>query len=103
MACARFIDDKCHELKVPVPERSRTEGRSSMLRNFARQGSIVVALLLVSAGVALAAGGGGKSSSSSSSISLALMAAATTSGPTGPSYGQAVSFNVSTNATSQPF
>jgi len=72
-----------------------------MLRNIARQGSIVAVLLLVTASVALAAGGG--KSSSSSSISLQLMAAPTTSGSSNPSYGQAVTFNVSTNATSQPF
>jgi hypothetical protein len=72
-----------------------------MLRNVARQGSIAAILLLVTASVALAGGGGGKSSSSS--ISLVLMAAPTTSGATDPSFGQAVTFNVSTNATSQPF
>jgi hypothetical protein len=71
-----------------------------MLRNIARQGSIVAVLLLVTASVALA---GGKSSSSSS-ISLVLMGAApTTSGSADPSYGQSVTFNVSTTATSQPF
>lgn len=73
-----------------------------MLRNIARQGSIVAVLLLVTASVALGASGGGKSSSSSS-ISLQLMAAPTTSGSASPSFGQAVTFNVSTNATSQPF
>jgi hypothetical protein len=72
-----------------------------MLRNIARQGSIVAVLLLVTASVALAAGGGAKSSSSS--ISLQLMAAPTTSGSTDPSYGQSVTFNVSTDVTSQPF
>jgi hypothetical protein len=71
-----------------------------MLRNIARQGSIVAVLLLVTASVALA---GGKSSSPSS-ISLVLMGAApTTSASADPSYGQSVTFNVSTNATSQPF
>jgi hypothetical protein len=72
-----------------------------MLRNIARQGSIVAALLLITAGAAFAAAGG--KGSSSSSISLALLTTPTTSGTTGPSYGQAVSFNVSTTATSQPF
>jgi hypothetical protein len=72
-----------------------------MLRNIARQGSIVAVLLLVTASVALAAAGGGKSSSSS--ISLQLMAAPTTSGSLDPSFGQSVTFNVSTSATSQPF
>ena len=72
-----------------------------MLRNVARQGSIVAVLLLVTASVAMAAAGG--KPSSSSSISLKLMAAPTTSGTTDPSYGQDVTFNVSTNATSQPF
>jgi hypothetical protein len=71
-----------------------------MLRNIARQGSIVAVLLLVTASVALAAGG---KSSSSSSISLQLMAAPTASGSSGPSYSQDVTFAVSTNATSQPF
>jgi hypothetical protein len=73
-----------------------------MLRNIARQGSIVAVLLLVTASAALAAAGGGKSSSSSS-ISLQLMAAPTAAGSSSPSYGQAVTFNVSTNATTQPF
>jgi hypothetical protein len=73
-----------------------------MFRNIARQGSIVAALLLVAASAALAAGGGGKPSSSSS-ISLMLMAAPTTSGTVSPSYGDAVTFAVSTSATSQPF
>jgi hypothetical protein len=68
-----------------------------MLSNFARQGSIVAALLLVTASVAFAAK---PSPPSTSSISLAPMGAATT---TGPSYGQAVTFNVSTTATTQPF
>jgi hypothetical protein len=72
-----------------------------MLRNIARQGSIVAVLLLVTASAALAAAGGGKSSSSS--ISLQLMAAPTASSSTSPSYGQDVTFNVSTNATTQPF
>jgi hypothetical protein len=73
-----------------------------MLRNIARQGSIVAVLLLVTASAALAAAGGGKSSSSSS-ISLQLMAAPTAAGSSSPSYGQDVTFNVSTNATNQPF
>jgi hypothetical protein len=72
-----------------------------MLRNIARQGSIVAALLLVTGSVAFAASGGGKTSSSS--ISLQLMAAPTASGSANPSYGQSVTFNVSTSATSQPF
>jgi hypothetical protein len=72
-----------------------------MFRNIARQGSIVAVLLLVTASAALAAGGGGKPSSSSS-ISLMLMAAPTTSAAS-PSYGEAVTFAVSTNATTQPF
>jgi hypothetical protein len=71
-----------------------------MLRNIARQGSVVAVLLLVTASLAFA---GGNAKSSSSSISLQLMAAATTSGSTGPSFGQAVTFAVSTSATSQPF
>jgi hypothetical protein len=72
-----------------------------MLRTIARQGSIVAVLLLVTASVAMAAGGGGKSSPSS--ISLVLMAAPTASSAAGPSFGQSVSFSVSTNSTSQPF
>ncbi|HEY5660579.1 MAG TPA: hypothetical protein VI300_27595 [Solirubrobacter sp.] len=72
-----------------------------MLRNIARQGSIVAVLLLVTASVAFAAGGATKSSSSS--ISLQLMVAPTASGSLSPSYGQSVTFNVSTSATSQPF
>jgi hypothetical protein len=73
-----------------------------MLRNIARQGSIVAVLLVATTSVALAAAGGGKPSSSSS-ISLQLLAAPTTSGSADPSYGQSVTFNVSTSATSQPF
>jgi hypothetical protein len=73
-----------------------------MFRNIARQGSIVAVLLLVTASAALAAGGGGKPSSSSS-ISLMLMAAPTTSATASPSYGDAVTFAVSTSATTQPF
>lgn len=72
-----------------------------MVRNIARQGSIVAVLLLVTAAVALAAGGSGKSSSSS--ISLVLMSAPTTSGTTDPNFGDSVTFAVSTNATSRPF
>jgi hypothetical protein len=72
-----------------------------MLRNIARQGSIVAVLLLVTASVAFAAGGGPKSSTSS--ISLQLMAAPTSSGSASPNYGQDVTFNVSTNGTTQPF
>jgi hypothetical protein len=70
-----------------------------VIRNFARQGSIVAALLLVTASVAFAA----KPSRSSSSISLQLMSAPTVSGSNSPSYGQAVTFDVSTTATTQPF
>jgi hypothetical protein len=70
-----------------------------MLRHVARQGSVVAVLLLVTASLAFA---GGNAKSSSSSISLQLMAAPTTSA-SGPSYGQAVTFAVSTSATTQPF
>src|SRR3954470_24926054 len=72
-----------------------------MLRHIARLGSTVAVLLLVTASAAFAASGGAKSSSSS--IGLQLPAAGTTSGSTNPSYGQAVTFNVSTTATTQPF
>jgi hypothetical protein len=67
-----------------------------MLRNFARQGSVVAALLLVTASVAFAAK---PVPTSTSSISLAPLSAAATI----PSYGQNVTFNVSTTATTQPF
>jgi hypothetical protein len=70
-----------------------------MFRNFARQGSIVAVLLLVTATVAFAAK---PSPASSSSISLVTLAAPTVSGSSSPSYGQAVTFDVSTNATSRP-
>jgi hypothetical protein len=72
-----------------------------MFRNIARQGLIVGVLLLVTASAGLAASGGPRPSSSS--ISLQLPASPTTSGSTNPIYGEAVTFNVSTTATTQPF
>ena len=72
-----------------------------MPRTIARLGSVAAVLLLVTASAALAASGSARSSSSS--ISLQLLAAPTLSGSTAPTYGQAVTFNVSTNVTTQPF
>jgi len=71
-----------------------------MLRTAIRQTFLVGALMLFATSAALAAPGG--KTTSSSSISLAT-AAAGTSGVTGPSYGGTVTFNVSTDATTQPF
>jgi hypothetical protein len=69
-----------------------------MLRTALRQTILAAALLLLTTSVALAAPGG--KSSSSSSISLAGTGAAATVAPT---YGSSVTFNVSTDATTQPF
>lgn len=63
-----------------------------------------VAALAV-AGTALAGNGGGSGKSSSSSISLVMTGSAglTTSATAGPSYGDIVTFNVSTTETEYPF
>ena len=68
-----------------------------MLRNIARQGSIVAVLLLVTASVSLAAAGGKQSSSSW--ISLSSTGAATTNGVTGSS----VTLFEGTTAVTRPF
>lgn len=70
-----------------------------MFRNVVRLASLVGALMLVTSSVALA--GGNKSSSST--ISLVLMSAPTAVASPDPSYGDSVTFDVSTDATSQPF
>ena len=69
-----------------------------MCRRIVRQGSLVAVLLAVTASVALAAPGG--KSSSSSSISLVVPSSSTA---VAPSYGQVVTFSVSTDATTQPY
>ena len=69
-----------------------------MLRNLARQGSIVAVLLLVTASVAMAAGGGGKQSSSSW-ISLSSTGGAATTAVTGSS----VTLFEGTTAVTRPF
>jgi len=75
-----------------------------MLRTVTRQMFIVAALMLLTTSVALAAPGGNNKTGSSSSISLVTAAAGTTAAATcGPSYGDSVTFNVSTDATTQPF
>src|SRR2546421_2662740 len=70
-----------------------------MFRTAIRQASLVGALMLVMAPAAFAAPGGNKSPSSSS-ISLATVAGAAAATP---SYGSAVTFVVSTDATTRPF
>jgi hypothetical protein len=74
-----------------------------MFRTAIRQTFFVAALMLFTASVALAAPGGAGKTTSSSSISLVTTAAGTTTGATAPSYDSSVTFNVSTDATSQPF
>ncbi len=71
-----------------------------MLRNIARQGSIVAVLLLVTASAALAAAGGGKPSSSSSWISLNPTGEAAT---TAPVAGSKVTLFEGTTAVTRPF
>jgi hypothetical protein len=72
-----------------------------MFTNFIRLASIVAALAL-SATPALAAPGG--KNASQSSISLVTSTSAFTAAATdGPSYGDSVTFAVSTTATAQPF
>jgi hypothetical protein len=73
-----------------------------MFRNTFRFASLVGTLALVASAVALAGPGGNKSSSS---ISLVLMNAsvATTAAGDGTSYGDSVTFAVSTEATKRPF
>jgi hypothetical protein len=70
-----------------------------MLRTAIRQTFLVAALMLLTASVAVASPGG-KTASSSSSISLVTTNAP--SGTSSPSYGDSVTFNVSTTATTQP-
>jgi hypothetical protein len=70
-----------------------------MLRNIARQGSIVAVLLLVTASAALAAAGGGKPSSSSW-ISLSSTGGAAT---TAPVAGSKVTLFEGTTAVTRPF
>jgi hypothetical protein len=73
-----------------------------MFRRIVRQGSLVAVLLAVTASVAIAAPGG--RSSSNSSISLVVLSSSTTGTATvAPSYGQAVTFATSTDATTQPY
>jgi hypothetical protein len=74
-----------------------------MFRNTFRFASLVGTLALVASAVALA-GPGGKNSSSSS-ITLVLMNAsvATAAASDGSSYGDSVTFAVSTEATNRPF
>jgi hypothetical protein len=75
-----------------------------MLRTALRLASLVGALMLVTTSVAIAAPGGNKSSSSSSISLVTTTAAASAAASTGsPTYGTAVTFAASTDATSQPF
>jgi hypothetical protein len=74
-----------------------------MLRKHFRLTALVGVIVAVTAAGAFAAPGG-QSKSSSSSIALVLTSVGTTSGTNAsPSYGDAVTFSVSTDATSQPF
>jgi hypothetical protein len=75
-----------------------------MFRNTVRAASLFGALMLATSAVALA-GAGGNKGSSSSSISLVLQtaSAAAAASSNDPSYGDSVTFAVSTGATSQPF
>jgi hypothetical protein len=73
-----------------------------MLRSTIRQALLVGALMLLTTSVALAAPGGGKTSPSSITLVL-INTAGTTAAADGPSYGDSVTFAVSTESTSQPF
>ena len=73
-----------------------------MFRNTGRLASFAGALLLVTSAVALAAPGGKNASPSSISL-LSIDATAVSVASDGPSYGDAVTFKVSTEATPQPF
>ena len=74
-----------------------------MYRNTIRIASLFGTLALVASAVALA-GPGGKNSSSSSISLVPMTAFAVTSATSdGPSYGDSVTFTVSTDATTQPF
>jgi hypothetical protein len=65
---------------------------------------LAAALALACTSLAFAGNGVGPNKSSSSSISLVLMnAATTTTGTSGASYGNQVTFNVSTTVTAYPF
>ena len=73
-----------------------------MFRNTVRLASVFgVLLLVVTSAVAPAAAGGKKSSSSS--ISLVQTDSMLSAASDGPSYGDSVTFAVSTTATDQPF
>jgi len=76
-----------------------------MLQRIALTASLLGALAL--AGAAFAVNGAGSNKSSSSSISAPLIVSSTTASPTtptsGPSYGDTITFNVSTTATDMPF
>ena len=62
-----------------------------------------VVAFVVALAVASAAAAGNQNRTSTSSINLVLMSSPTTAASTQPSYGDAVTFSVSTTATTQPF
>jgi len=74
-----------------------------MFNKIIRVASVMGALALVSTAVALGAAGGNKASASS--ITMMLMNASTfaSAESAAPSFGDAVTFNVSTDAVKQPF
>jgi len=76
-----------------------------MLQRIALAASLLGALAL--AGAAFAVNGAGSNKSSSSSISAPLIVSSATASPTtatsGPSYGDTITFNVSTTATTSAY
>lgn len=74
-----------------------------MFRNTVRVALLLGALTLVTSAVALAAAGGNKTTSSSIFLVLQSQSAATAASSGEPSYGDSVTFAVSTDATPQPF
>ena len=74
-----------------------------MYRNTIRLASLFGTLALVASAVALAGPGGKNSSTSSISLATTSASALASAASEGPSYGDSVTFNVSTDATPQPF
>ena len=72
-----------------------------MFRNTVRIAWLVGSLMLATSAMAFGAAGG--KNATSSSISLMTTSTAAVSADSTPTYGQSVTFAVSTNATKQPF
>ena len=74
-----------------------------MYRNTTRLASLFGTLALVTSAVALAGPGGKHASTSSISLASTSATALAAAASEGPSYGDQVTFDVSTDSTSQPF